>query len=925
MPGALATLASNGAWRYARHLELIEDKLLDILAGRETRVMFSLPPQHGKLIVYGAPVWTPNGLKNHGDLRPGDFVFGLDGRPTRVVATGNHGYATHSVTFSDGASLQCHENHEWFVYDTRRHKHRTLTTGELLRAGVRYVDGVTDRGRFFVPNYEPLQLRRRVLPIPPYLLGVWLGDGRRADGSLTLNDTDAPEIIDRIKSLGYSIQRITRQGTTVVLDVIVRCFKQQLQSLRLLDNKHVPEAYLYSSIEQRRELLAGLFDTDGHWATSSGQCVIVNTNPRIVSAVEWLVRSLGYHVGTSWVDPQTSTSGIVGKRRVAYIRFSPRELLPTAVTRKQPKRLSRVHRRRAIVAIERLAKPVPGNCIQVAAADGVYLVGETLIPTHNSTLISHYFPAFFLGRNPTKHVLLASYESTFAMGWGRRARDVLERYGPSVFGVNVSTATRAANHWETTEGGSMTTAGAGGSITGRPADCLTGDAVLYTDAGPATMAEVIERAQVDDRLRVLSYSHRRGQLEYKRVVATRITETRDVVKLTMGDPGKALIATPRHQVFVYGRGKGYTQARSVFGGDTVLRLTGGALRRRKLRYAIQDTLDRPETVYDLQVAENHNYIANDMLVHNCFIIDDPIKNQQEALSVSKQDMIEEWYKTTVYTRQSPNAAVLIIMTRWSDNDLVGRLLEAQSKGGDQWTYINLPAIAIEGEEDPLGRAPGEALWPERYPVEWLEQRRRVQGDFWFNAMYQGRPTPRAGYVVNIDWFRRYNNRPDRSKVDMVVLSFDTAQKDTELNDYTVCTVWFIVGNAYYLIDLIRDRYTHPRLLALASNLISLWRPNAVIIEDRGSGTSLLQHLEGQAPVVAVNPQTGGSKVVRMQVESPAIEAGQVWLPADGSVPWLQDLLTELRSFPNSPYKDQVDSISQFLRWAREQRVGIDMW
>jgi len=401
------------------------------------------------------------------------------------------------------------------------------------------------------------------------------------------------------------------------------------------------------------------------------------------------------------------------------------------------------------------------------------------VPPQNgkSQLISHYFPAWYLGRFPKKRILLASYESTFAASWGRRARDVLAEYGEDIFGVSVRQGSAAANYWETDQGGYMSTAGAGGATTGRGAEI--------------------------------------------------------------------------------------------------------------------------------------------------FILDDPIKNAVEALSSGHQKKLMDWFRSVVYTRLAPDAAIVFIMTRWSHEDLLGQLLTAQEHGGDQWTYVNLPAICVE--KDVLGREPGEALWPERYPLEWLEQRRRVLQDFWFGAMYQGNPTPREGFIINVEWFRRYRDPPDRASADQVVLSLDTAQKEAEINDYTVCTVWFIKDNAYYLVDVVRDRYDHPKLLTMAGVLYDRWRPNVILIEDRGSGTSLIQTLRGKAPVQGVEPTGGGDKVMRMQVESPAIEGGQVHLPMDGDNPWIGTYLEEMRGFPNIPHKDQVDSTSQFLRWARERSSGILMW
>ena len=403
------------------------------------------------------------------------------------------------------------------------------------------------------------------------------------------------------------------------------------------------------------------------------------------------------------------------------------------------------------------------------------------IPPQNgkSELISKYFTAWYLGRNPTKRVILTSYEATFAASWGRASRNLLEEYGKKVFGVEVSQRTHAGDHWEIYKhGGSMRTAGAGGGITGKGADL--------------------------------------------------------------------------------------------------------------------------------------------------FIIDDPVKNHSEALSAARQDEIWTWYRATMRTRLGPTCAVVLVMTRWANDDLAGRLILQGKRINKPWEYVCLPALAEK--DDPLGRPLDEPLWPERYSYEWLDEQKQVMMDFWWNSQYQQRPAPREGYIINVDWFRRYEGIPEREAVSEIILSFDTAQKEQEINDYTVCTVWYVYDHAYYLIDLIRDKFTHPKLIVVAKMLCMQWRPTSVLIEDKGSGTSLIQHLQKDTSfsIIAMTPTT--DKVMRMQNESTAIQTGNVFIPEENTKVWVGDLLDEIRGFPNTPHKDQADSISQFLRYMREKReYRIEMW
>lgn len=310
------------------------------------------------------------------------------------------------------------------------------------------------------------------------------------------------------------------------------------------------------------------------------------------------------------------------------------------------------------------------------------------------------------------------------------------------------------------------------------------------------------------------------------------------------------------------------------------------------------------------------------------IIDDPIKNQQEALSAAHNAKLVEWYRSTVINRLSPDGAIIVIMTRWAYDDLTGWLLREGAKvatAGRRWHTVVLPAVAVaEGECDPLGRVAGEALWPERYSLEWLQEQRAWVGSYWWNSQYQQNPAPRGGDMVQMSWFRRYRVAPERRNASMVVLSLDTAQKGAEVNAYTVIGVWLIYNEHYYLVDVIRDRYTHPRLLQITKNLISTWRPHVVLVEDKGSGISLAQHLEDDGkPVKRVEPTV--DKVIRFSNESPAIEAGNVYLPEEGTAPWLFEYEQEVQSFPNSIFMDQIDMTSQFLAWARERSSGVEMF
>ena len=179
--------------------------------------------------------------------------------------------------------------------------------------------------------------------------------------------------------------------------------------------------------------------------------------------------------------------------------------------------------------------------------------------------------------------------------------------------------------------------------------------------------------------------------------------------------------------------------------------------------------------------------------------------------------------------------------------------------------------------------------------------------------------PPEGEIIKWEWFRFYDKLPLHEPGDQIIQSWDTASKAEQVSDYSACTTWLVKGNDYYLMDVLRERLNYPDLRRrIVSHALS-FNADSIIIEDKGSGTSLIQDLGQESMVglphpIAFTPDT--DKVTRMYAKSACIEAGHVHLPLRAE--WLDDFRTELLQFPNGRYDDQVDSLSQFLNWV-EQR------
>lgn len=290
------------------------------------------------------------------------------------------------------------------------------------------------------------------------------------------------------------------------------------------------------------------------------------------------------------------------------------------------------------------------------------------------------------------------------------------------------------------------------------------------------------------------------------------------------------------------------------------------------------------------------------------IIDDPVKDAKEANSTTIRNAVWDWYTTTLYTRLSPNSGVLLGMTRWHEDDLAGRLINAmESEEGDKWEIIRFPAIA---EQDEIYRKSGEPLHPERFDIDRLEKIKTAVGSHTWNALYQQRPTALGGTLFKGQWFKSYKLLP---KIKRSIITVDTAQKTKEANDYSVFALWGegVDGNAY-LIDLLRGKWESPELIKHGRAFWAKHRGkhnlSGMHIEDKVSGTTLIQTLSRDVnPIIPVIPiQRNTDKVTRANDVSPFVESGHVYLPE--SAPFLSDFTSEVEKFPQGANDDQVDTM-----------------
>jgi len=318
------------------------------------------------------------------------------------------------------------------------------------------------------------------------------------------------------------------------------------------------------------------------------------------------------------------------------------------------------------------------------------------------------------------------------------------------------------------------------------------------------------------------------------------------------------------------------------------------------------------------------------------ILDDLIKDNVDAASEINRLKLQDWFTSVLYTRLMPGHNIIVlIMTRWRYDDIASFLLNDMSH--EDWTVLNLPALAEEN--DILGRKEGESLWPEKFPIKRLMRTKKTLPSHQWNALYQQRPVPQKGEMVQLDWFQRYDPKmiqkiktlstdnkhiPEQLQFfDSICLSIDTAFKESQINDPTAITVWGCGRTNQYLLFALAKRVIFPDLIKLVKKIhkeFSNWHmgPVPILIEDAASGQSLIQELRRKTrlPIIPIRPDR--SKAVRMERASGTIESGGIWLPKDAL--WLSMVEEQLATFPFGKHDDLVDTISQFILWKCVKRT-----
>lgn len=841
----------------AKHHLLMIEGLEQIERGELDILLIQLPPGSAKALALDTPIPTPDGWKNMGDLKVGDKIFGDDGNPCNVtwVSPVWKDRPVYKVNTDCGDTIIADMDHEWRVCTDRKPKvpkFKLMKTKEMAKKFSK---------RPLIERAKPLNLPDVELPIDPYLLGMWLGNGDSNSVAMTTGLQDIEFVRCEIERLGYKTSSRSNPMHYGVLGIRDRFVKFGLINdvhHNTFGRKHIPEIYMRASESQRLSLLQGLIDSDGTVCKERGMVTFTNTNKELALQTLELVRTLGRKASFSSGRAMLYEKDCGEFYRVIFYHKNAARL-----PRKLELCRDQYRTPNTYIDVEEcgIADTV---CIEVDSPTHLFLAGKSMTPTHNSLYGSVAFPSWYIGRNPKKCIIAASHTAELAERFGRRVRNtVTGNVHKSIFPkFALSESSQAAGRWETAEGGEYFAVGVEGAITGRRADCLPYWTDIKTPSGSKKISKVIPGDYV--------WSYGMNGQQWGKVIATSCREEYKIFRIKLED-GRFLEATLNHRIYTL---DGFKTAGKVTRKDTLIDANKNYVKVKDIEIC---EYEKPVLVYDLQVQDTECFYANDILVHNCAIIDDPVRSREDADSSIVRDKQWAWWRDDLMTRMKPGGAIVLIMTRWHESDLAGRILKDYENTTKRIRVIKIPMIA--GDDDPLGRLPGEQLWPEWFTPAMLEEAQKEPRTW--SSLYQQEPRPVGGGEFKKEWLCYYKTQP-RTNAPVIIVDPSSGKKKNK-GDFTA--MWVIGvgadGNRYAL-DVVRDRLNLKDRTDKLFELVRKWKPVAVGYEEYGLQADVeyikLEQERNQYRFRIITLGGRISKEDRIRRLIPLFQQGMIWLP-----------------------------------------------
>jgi len=514
-------------------------------------------------------------------------------------------------------------------------------------------------------------------------------------------------------------------------------------------------------------------------------------------------------------------------------------------------------------------------------------------PRHGKSLLcSEIFPAWYLANNPEKKVIACSYGASLASDFGRKVRNYMQSEAVTELTNKklLSQDSKSVNRFNTIQGGTYIAVGSGGSLTGFGGNCFPAGVKVQTINGPKN----IEDISVGDQ--VLSYDHKNNKTRFNRVQAKKSRKEKGLWELRSGKSG--LISTKCHRI--YTPEQGYQAASTIKTGQEIIKLHEMPEETKRQKVELSNEYSKAEhIVYDIQVRRDNNFFANEILVHNCIICDDLQKSIEDASNDSLTEKLFEWFTSTLYTRLQPNGSIVVIGTRWHENDIIGRI--KQNDKDNTWEHLVIPAISEDGE----------SLWEEWIPKTKLLEIKEQIGTYNFNALYQQDPTPQTGNIIKKEWIQTIETPVAFTDV---CISWDLAFKGNDNSDYCVGQLWGRAHNKFYLIDQVRRKIDFVETTTAFDEFYkknSKYKPTTILVEDAANGAALYSHFKTKYPFIKLIKPIK-SKELRVLKVSPIFENKNIFLTTNLSIEQRETITSEILKFPNAVNDDIVDASTQAI-------------
>ena len=898
----------------APHIKTLSRKLMALKEGTgKSRLAVSMPPRHK--LADSTPILTANrGWTTHGDLKIGDYVFGLKGEPIKIIGVSEKSPCNKLITFTNGYQILAHSDHLWSVYRRGNPNLQTIPTSSMEGKCSYDEKNGKKRYRFQLPLIEHIKYDEIELPIDPYWLGYWLGDGTYNKSCIT----HAKEDDYFIDVVPYEVSAQCIHNDTGVYTTYFSNdgLLQKLKELNLYENKHIPEIYKKASFEQRIQLLAGLIDSDGN-VDERGRVRFINTNKRLIDDVYELCVGLGLYPyrmkpylpeEINEYKKNSDSLEIHSTKTCYHIGFQPRFTIPTQIPRK--KIIEKGLRRRLSITNIETVEPEMGKCIEVEAEDGIYLAGTDLIPTHNSksSMVTLAFPLWLIFQDPNVNIMIVTGSRSLADKFGIQLREYVRNLG-SHFNVYLSDVKQSATHLMFCDKdkklyrGNLLLANSGGGITGQDADYLI----------------------LDDPYRGQDEEFTPTALQKKIDWVNRVVEQRIEPHTKY-----CILHTRWHDIAndtpVYTTNKGWTTHGDLEVGDTLLGTHHRHTRVVKVHpKALLDNCLCFSNGDKIVCGDEHLWKFHDAMNNTTRIFTTYEVMQRE---ICKPNTYEQVFTIPVNRSKciglidcykvSPRQGNCITVDARDGMYLVGKKLTPTHNSNDLIGYYQkTDPDAYEFVEFPALNEDNEPLWKQRYTTDELLKKKEVVGERVFQSVYQQKPIDMTSDFFNMKHLKY--GFPEDYVQESVARAWDIASSDSlSDNDYTAGVKMARFGDYAVILDLIHGRFGS-NTKHMIQNTAFMDSPECHVIIETGvaaAGELLHQEWKNQLQgfmVERAKVSGNKSKVDRATPLQNAIEDGKVFVAIQDG-PTRQAFYDELNSFPAGEHDDITDATSHVYNY-----------